>query len=512
MALANFIDKAALNASQVLKNFDRRNFERVLLSHTIEIAFDKNAVDTCEGRYSLELLTRLVSRLYPHIKFRCIEFDDVSQKQCLQDLAKSINPAIDISDRESTLVVVLGQTEVPRTSSPTFYVGSENWIVKFSTKGAVGSANYNNPFGAGVAACFASANIFRFIFKNSLPFGDIDPDFQLSLFTLSQVFQDNGPEVKEVHLQESTIVGLGAIGNGFIWALSKVRNLSGDINLIDDEEIEITNLQRYILTDQSSVGKSKVEIAKQHLSSTNLKAHSYPGDWNHFLNERANWKLDQVAVAVDSAKDRILIQGALPKKLLNAWTQQEALGISRHFDFLNSVCLVCLYLPTSKTKNRSEEIAENLGLTGEQNERFIREYLALNKPTDDALITRVAEAKGIDLELLRQYIGKPVDVFHSEVVCGGVLMKLGTESGQAINVEVPCAFESSMAGILLAAELVIDSNNLRQTIPAITKFNLLRPLSEYLLEDSLKHLSGRCICQDDTYRHVYKTKYQQPSV
>jgi hypothetical protein len=507
MAFANFIDKAALNASQVLKNFDRGNFENILQSNIVEIAFDKNAVESSEGRHTLDLLVRLLVRLYPNIKFNSINIDDDSQYRYLLELAKSINPEVNISSDEPTIRVVVGKTQLSVDTFPTLYVGSENWIVKFSTEKAVGSSDYNNPFAAGIAACFASANIFRFVFKENLAFGDLDSDFQLSIFKFSKTFHDCGPEIKKVHLQQSTLVGLGAIGNGFVWALGRIDNATGDIDLVDGEKIELPNLQRYILADQQSVNQVKVDIASRYLDGERLRINPYPNTWEHFINERNNWSIDQVAVAVDSAKDRITIQGALPKKIFNSWTQLESLGISRHLNFVDSACVTCLYIPNAKKKNRSEEIAENLGLFGQQYEMLVRGYLALNKSVDENLISLVSTAKNIPIEVLRQYLGKPVDIFYSEFVCGGVMMKLSGENNSVVNVEVPCAFESAMAGILLAAEVVIDAEGLRGPIPPITRFNLLRPLSDYLLEDHAKHASGKCICQDEIFKNAYRSKY-----
>lgn len=401
----------------------------------------------------------------------------------------------------------MGKTQLPVETFPTLYVGSENWIVKFSTKNAVGSANYNNAFAAGVAACFAAANLFRFVFKDSLPYGDLDSDFEMSIFEFSKTFRDRGPDITKVHLPESTLVGLGAIGNGFIWALYRIDNLTGDINLIDGEKIELSNLQRYVLADQESVDHTKVDVTSRYLNGTKLNIHPYPSTWEHFISIRNNWHIDQVAVAVDSAKDRILIQGALPKKIFNAWTQLDSLGISRHLNFIDSACVTCLYMPTGKSKNRSEEIADNLGLLGEENEKLVRGYLAMNKPVDELLIGRVSMAKRVDIELLRHYLGKPLDIFYSQFVCGGVMMKLSGENDQVDNVEVPCAFESTMAGILLAAEVVIDANRLRKPIPTITRFNLLRPLSDYLLDNQAKHASGKCICHDEVFINAYQLKY-----
>jgi hypothetical protein len=508
MALANFIDKAALNASQVLKNFDRDNFESILQRNTIEIAFDKNAVESLEGKHTLDLLIRLVVRLYPNVKLTSIDADGHPLYQELLTLAKSINPVISISSDKPTIRIVVGKTQLPEDTFPTLYVGSENWIVKFSTKKAVGSTNYNNPFAAGAAACFASANLFRFVFKESLTYGDLDSDFELSIFNFSKIFYDCGPDIDKVHLPESTIVGLGAIGNGFIWALGRVNNLMGKINLVDGERIDLPNLQRYVLADQESVNQIKVDIASRYLNSKKLNIHPFPNNWDRFIAKRNNWSIDQVAVAVDSAKDRILIQGALPRKIFNSWTQLESLGISRHLKFIDSACVACLYIPNGKSKNRSEEIAENLGLLGQENEKLVRGYLAMSKPVDEALMILVSKAKKIDIELLRQYVGKPVDIFYSEFVCGGMMIRLSGENDRVVNVEVPCAFESALAGILLAAEVVIDASGLREPIPPIIRLNLLRPLSDYLLENHDKHLSGKCICQDEVFINAYRLKYQ----
>jgi molybdopterin/thiamine biosynthesis adenylyltransferase len=300
---------------------------------------------------------------------------------------------------------------------------------------------------------------------------------------------------------------LGAIGNGFVWALGRIDNLTGDIDLVDGEKIELPNLQRYILADQQSVNQVKVDIASRYLDGERLRVNPYPKTWEHFINERNNWSINQVALAVDSAKDRITIQGALPKKIFNSWTQLESLGISRHFNFIDFACVTCLYIPNAKKKNRSEEIAENLGLFGQQYEMLVRGYLALNKSVDENLISLVSTAKNIPIEVLRHYVGKPVDIFYSEFVCGGIMMKLSGENNSVVNVEVPCAFESAMAGILLAAEVVIDAEGLREPIPPITRFNLLRPLGDYLLEDIAKHSSGKCICQDEIFKNAYRSKY-----
>jgi len=69
------------------------------------------------------------------------------------------------------------------------------------------------------------------------------------------------------------------------------------------------------------------------------------------------------------------------------------------------------------------------------------------------------------------------------------------------------AFQSALAGILLAAELVLDATEPQQ-LPTRSTLNLLRRIGaqETSFMDA-KHESGACICQDSDYVETYKRKY-----
>ncbi|MGB4774678.1 MAG: hypothetical protein WBP45_05885, partial [Daejeonella sp.] len=143
-----------------------------------------------------------------------------------------------------------------------------------------------------------------------------------------------------------------------------------------------------------------------------------------------------------------------------------------------------------------------------QNELIVRGYLAQDKPVDAHLIGLIAAAKNIQASELMKYVGSNLNVFHSEVVCGGVLMNLAKDTeGNNASLQVPSAFESALAGIMLAAEVVIDCNNLVRDQPTVTRFNLMRPLNNYLSETYQKHALGKCICGDAHFRETYKKKY-----
>lgn len=506
MALANFFEKVSLGASQILENYSGENFKKILLSQRVAIVYSDNAYSTYEGKIALELLVRLSARLYPNLQIHNLsknkEFND-----SLQELAKSINPKINLSTKRKPTVSLIAGKIGKYPDGKRIFLGSDGWVSKFSLNKQQGFNQTTNPFGASAAACFASSNLFRLVFKNHLPKGQLDDEFTFSVLTLEKDPVDyTSVDISNVNIGTFHLVGLGAIGNGVTWIL-KHLDLEGQLHLIDKEVVDLSNLQRYILCDQSSYQsqKPKVELMKAQFNSK-LEVTSHRNTWEEFINARKDFKIEKVGLCVDSAKDRVAVQGALPKQIWNSWTQQESIGVSRHFDFLSDPCVSCLYLPETKTANKSELIASSLGIT--EQERIVRDYLAEEKRMDIALLQLISQARGIDITKLTQFEGLYLDEFYSKVICGGILMEIeGSSKNNSSVEEVPSAFESVMAGILLAAEIVIQGLGVERNVDEITSLNMMRPISKYINEGEKKHISGNCICQDPVYQEVYKSKW-----
>ena len=502
MALANFLGKSALSASLVLKDFNYENFKQILLSHRIRICFDKKTIASNEGFATVDLLVRLLSRLYPNLNLQCT---DGSSPECdhLSEQALAINPEIDLTELIPTVVINVGGKEVD-FSCLKFYIGSDQWLAKFSLIKPQLSGHSNNRFGAGAAACFAAANLFRHVFSDQLP-GKIDQDFIYSVFNGS--IQDEaiqGPVIKTISLEDTVLIGLGAIGNGVAWALTELP-ISGSLHAVDGERIDLSNLQRYVLAVQNDINQQKSTVIKRYLNQNDVN--TYPLNFDEYLLKRGNHYIFRCVVCVDTAEDRRMVQGSLPKKLINAWTQQEQCGVSRHFDFINEPCLACLYHPVKEQKSLPMKIAESLGLSAGPHILMVRDYMAKYRTVDIPLIQLIAGVKGIAPSSLLPYVGKSLNVFYSEVICGGVMIQL-TGGTQQEAAEVPAAFESAMAGILLAAELVIDCAQLSNHKPAtIHKLNLLRPITRYTYDAVNKFQTPDCICHDDVYCNQYIEKW-----
>lgn len=503
MALANFLGKSALSASQVLKDFNYDGFQQILLSHRIRMSFDKKTVASAEGFACADLLVRLLARLYPNLHLHCTDGKSPELDQ-FNELAMSVNPFIDLSAVEPTVAIIIGDTNI-KFSCTQFYIGSDQWLAKFSLTKPQLCGNSINRFGAGAAACFAAANLFRHVFSGQLPAGGLDDEFIYSCFNGSfREKAEQGPAIKNVDLDDTVFIGLGAIGNGATWALKDLP-LSGSLHLVDGQKADPSNLQRYVLTTQDDIEQPKVNLINRFLNHPAVK--SYPFHFDEYIINRGNWNISRAVVCVDTAEDRRMVQGSLPKRIINAWTQAEQCGVSHHYDFLNDPCLACIYIPQVESKSLPMKVAESFGFSEEFHIRLVRDYMANQRPVDEGMINLIARFKNVHAQLLKPYIGKRLETFYAEVICGGVMMEL-TGGSQQKAAEVPSAFESAFSGILLAAELVIDCGGLhRKNTYTIHKLNLLRPVTGYTFDSVNKQSAPGCICHDPVYRNRYADKW-----
>ena len=539
MGFARFFGKSAISAASLLRRFDDADFRRKLATAVVGLAYDEVATSTSEGQRTLDLLVDLLARLYPTIAIQGLETSSPEHSHVLARLsarARAINPEITVLQGldQVTAVAVVGATSVGgllgNVNPFVVYIGSNGWIARASRHTPVRSSPTDNPFGAGAAACIAAAALFRSTFADELEQRGVpelgalntegaQADLSLSLLDFStgsatrvDYRQLNGA----IDIGETFLVGLGAIGNAAVWALARTPGLTGTLNLIDREVIELSNLQRYVLATEASVGQRKVDVAASAIHSDlepvteqRLVVRAHGEHWDAYLATRDDYLLEHVLLALDSAEDRIAAQSSLPRWIANAWTQPENLGVSRHASFRDEACVACLYLPTQVRKSRDALYAEALGIQSQEEIMEVRRLLHSGEPIGFQFLKGITERLGVPMEPLEGYANRPLEHFYSEALCGGVVLNLGGKIGTERRTEVPMAFQSALAGIMLAAELVVHAGGLRrEPLPCRSEIDLLRPLGTRLNSPAAKHPSGRCICQDKAYLDVYASKYQ----
>ncbi|GAA0023129.1 E2 ligase fold family C protein [Bradyrhizobium sp. B024] len=505
MAFANFFDRTATAASQVLLNFNLEAYKATLSGHVIGLAFDEAAAGSPEGRATLDLCVRILARLYPTISVACAGGEAEKYRKELEGLALKINDRIDVERdiTRSSVAIVVGQTDTAGAMTKIF-AGSDGWRALISTDGPLGSGATTNPFGAGAAACFATANVFRFVFAGQLTRGELDQRIDVSLFDYGQAGAGDPSLPAEIDLGDAYLVGLGAIGHGAMWALSRVPGLTGALHTVDHDAVDLSNLQRYVMAVQKDVNQPKSRLAQRFLKRKGLCVTGHPMPWNDYVGSRQKRHFERVAVALDNGPDRIGVQASLPRWIVNAWTQELDLGISRHGFDDGKACLACLYMPTGAIKSEDEKVAEELRLPEAKME--VRALLQNGAGVSDNFVQRVATAFNVPYADLCSFVGQPLRSFYQKAICGGLMIGL-TGTGNAGTAIVPMAFQSALAGLGLAADLVKHAAGLPVPSATSTRINLMRPLATVLADPHAQDTSGKCICCDQDFLEAYRRKY-----
>lgn len=496
MALADFAGRDTVAISQVLQGFRTDAFIKKLEGVQVAIAFGEKAANRRDGRALLDLSVKLAARLYPSLIFLTCPAGD----QCvgeLIDLARAINPHIEVRRAGTPNVVLAVGTDAPSIDAPTVYAGCDGWLGFVGTDHPYATTDTGNPFGAGFAACLAAANLFRFLF---LPDGKVLLDDDACFPPDSKSF----PSLTATTLSDPLVlVGAGAVGNGAAWALARTP-LIGRLYLVDPETVELSNLQRYVLCERSDEGGIKVEILGEKFGGK-LRPLAYQGTWASFVAANGH-RWERVLVALDSARDRRAVQGSLPRWIANAWTQHGDLGVSVHGFLAPDACLACLYLPTRESKSEDQIIAEGLRIPELQDR--VRVLLGSGQGTSKEFCDAIADAWGIPADALTPYLGRPIRELWVEGVCGGGIIPLEETGPVPRELEVPLAFQSAFAGVLLAAEATRDALAADvQRTTQVRRLDVLRPLSDPLPEPALKARTGNCICEDPDFVSAYRAKY-----
>lgn len=115
---------------------------------------------------------------------------------------------------------------------------------------------------------------------------------------------------KMEHLKQCRVAvfGLGGVGGYTVEAL--VRSGIGTLDLIDDDKICLTNLNRQIYATRKTIGQYKVDVAKERILDINPDAvvHTYKTFYGPDTAEQFNFKdYDYVVDAIDTVTGKIAL-------------------------------------------------------------------------------------------------------------------------------------------------------------------------------------------------------------
>lgn len=450
-----------------------------------------------------KLLVGLLARLYPLVAL----VGPPAASDRLLDEATRINPAF-AQSAVADFWLALGAVPTIPANAAGIYLGAYGWHAVVSTE-PVGFELESSVFAGMTAACLGAWETFRYAagrvgfarrwvpttYAWNLLTHDIGP-----VSTLEGIPAiGHGP----IKLPNTVLVGAGALGHGFTYALRETGCLTGRVTLVDNRPVKDDTRQRYACQYHGDHG-SKVDILGAQLASSFLEVIRAKKDFLTYVNEDApDCDIDVVVAAVDREEARVRIQATLPQVIINGWTGQGTMGLSVHRFINDSACLACLYSPT-QTGTVSEEVLIFEGLRRAIPLPRIRWMLMTNQPLS-IVDTQALIEHGFPTNPIGKFLGKSIQSAYQGLICSGLIVQL---PGQAPK-DVPLAFMSAMIGVLQALELV------KLSVPALAPYSLDGRLQFHVLRrpDCIHApLAKRsdCICRDQAYVRAYRDKWGLP--
>jgi molybdopterin/thiamine biosynthesis adenylyltransferase len=490
--LADYFRRSAVAAAQVLAGFDEDVFRERLEQVAVGLSVGADATAEPGGAALADLAVRLMARLYPTIALA----GPSGTIEPLAALARAVNPEIEIRQGAETGIVIGGGSPFAR-SIYAGYDGSEA-LISAATPQPAGAGAF--VFGAAASACLATAELFRLLFLGADGDAPRD-DFRFPVGDKRASEPGPGVELPE----RCALIGAGAVGEAALWTLSRTP-IRGRLHVVDLELVELSNMQRYVLTQRSDEHRPKVDIAAKLNGSLDFVPHL--DDLAAFVGERG-YSWDIMLLALDSAHDRVAAQASLPRQIVNAWTQPDDLGVSIHSRFGGpGACVSCLYLPTGPRKNEDELVAETLRVP--QLQQQVRTLLATGQPVDQGFLMAVAQATGLPQEDVLRFDGRGVRELYVEGFCGGGLVPLsgiGRPQDGAQEIHVPLAHQSALAGVLLAAALVELAAFGAPEVTYAVRTDVLNNPGRQTRQPLKAARDGRCICDDPDFVGTHTVKY-----
>lgn len=486
MALAPYFDRVYAAAGRHLA-VTRESLEAALSGCVVIVECGR--VSDNEATVA-ELVVNLLARLYPRIEIRA----DSATTQRLVTVAAEINPSVSLETGADGPRIGIGGG-LP-ASLDAIFPSSDGWVARVSRRPSASSGAFN-PLAASASAALSVAELFRRVFLGR----QFTEDYSVSLLDFSRA-NGSGLALDHIDVGHVAMVGLGAVANGALWSLSRLRDVKGHLVGIDPERIALSNLQRYSLASLADVDRWKTDVVAGVLVGTDLSHSSYRGTLEAYADEHGGLDAPVVCVSVDNADGRRAAQALLPRLVVNGWTGDAGLGASWHQLSRETACLACLYHPRSAGASQTELVAASFGIPPER----AAALWAAQQPLSEADLKSVAERFGLPDDALRSWADKPIGELYTGIVCGAIPLDLKGVG----NVEVvPLAHQSALAGILMAAELV------KRTSPSLSQMAQLEPLVAW---DDVRQpppsvwarpvaREPGCICGDDVYQNTYASKW-----
>jgi molybdopterin/thiamine biosynthesis adenylyltransferase len=356
-----------------------------------------------------------------------------------------------------------------------------------------------NPIGAMGSACFGSAEVFKRLLeihgctKKWVKFHPEDFQYSFLDYSTSSI---NLKFPYKIDLNEKILlVGAGAVGSGFIYALSHIKNVYGEIVVLDKDEFTGSNLNRCLTCFTDDIGNNKALHAERY-SNENLKIRGFRLKFDEFKMERLEFPI--MVSTVDNNQARYDIQSSLPKLIFHGATGKNISAVSI-IKFLENACLCCIF----KTNHSYFDIiAHESGIPSAEVERAIKEKSVFTKEH----YLYVEKTSGKEITRLKDSIGLPFEQVYAQEICGKMDFQLKDK-----EISSSVSFVSFFSGLVLLTELIKYQDKTLQNYPMMSKNNFLQfnlfLFDNYNLANRVKDSHCSLNCNDKDVRNIFSRKW-----
>lgn len=283
-----------------------------------------------------------------------------------------------------------------------------------------------------------------------------------------------------IKIDHAVLVGAGAIGNGFAWAVSGM-DIEGSLDIVDEDEVSDGNLNRNALHHVEQLNSPKAEFLKHYLCERcpKLKVRSFVERFESYANNRGeDLRVPIMITAVDSSRMRRKLQAYLPKEIYDASTGGLGDIVFHHNRYpINGACLACIHAETADEAAHETHIAEALGVS--------KADVQSGSISVNAAETICRTHTGLSRSDLEG------NSFHSlfKQLCGAGQLPHAEREALEITL-APLCFVSVLAGVILGIELALRATDKERN------YNLARISPWSAPRKKMMQWRGKCeICE-----------------
>lgn len=326
------------------------------------------------------------------------------------------------------------------------HVGADGWRGLLGEYVARSEWNSSAPYGSGLAAALAAAEVFKEILVANAVVDSSRQrlqDLSFSLFNYGVNGEAaEGPELSQLAVRDFGVVGCGAGGTAALYVLGMQPGLSGTIALIEPGHHKLSNLNRYLMTCAVDVHEPRHKLGSvaNHLATfaPGLTSSLHPVTWE--MLESPPWSL------LLSTVDTIPARWAIQRRAIPEATILDAAVLDLLYSVLrvtkNGRCLECKhpYDSDHDIKQRAARWGQSLDI--------VREWHAQNVPVTATMIAALAETQNRPPSDFTTLDGVPFRETAPMIECGETALSTDVPSQAPV---LPLA--TTAAGVVLAAEV-----------------------------------------------------------